>query len=192
MINQARTGTFLGLLVITCIASICVSPIYGKSRFEIGDYIGDLEVTGPATGKIVPGPVPGSLLAERIGKGPRLETMPLVSTAEAKQRRDTVHRIQRPESDRAAIEITEEIYALARGCLFDPVMMYEYVRNNIDYVPMYGSLKGATMTYLDGCGSDFDQASLLIALLRASGFTATYIYGTIQVTGCGDGCVAWR
>jgi YD repeat-containing protein len=84
-----------------------------------------------------------------------------------------------------AATITPEITALARGLLNNPLLMYEYVHNNINYVPYYGSLKGATLTYLDGAGNDFDQASLLIALLRAAGFTADYVYGTMSIPAYG-------
>ena len=63
-------------------------------------------------------------------------------------------------------EITDEITELARALQYDPKLIYEYVHNHIDYVPCFGSLKGATLTCLDGCGNDFDQASLMIALLR--------------------------
>ncbi|MFZ2631084.1 MAG: RHS repeat-associated core domain-containing protein [Desulfosalsimonadaceae bacterium] len=64
--------------------------------------------------------------------------------------------------------------------------IYEYIRNNVDYVPYFGSLKGATLTYLDGSGNDFDQASLMIALLRAGGYTAQYVYGKMTIPASGD------
>ena len=35
---------------------------------------------------------------------------------------------------------------------------------------------------------DFDQASLMIALLRASGYTANYVYGIIRVNPVGSAC----
>jgi hypothetical protein len=78
-------------------------------------------------------------------------------------------------------DITPEIQELARGLRNDPRLMYEYIRNHIDYVPIYGSVKGATVTLLDGRGNDFDQASLLVALLRASGKSPSYIYGRIRL-----------
>ncbi len=79
-------------------------------------------------------------------------------------------------------EITPEIAEQARALRNDPVLLYEFVRNRIDTVPIYGSIKGATMTLLDGKGNDFDQTSLLIALARAAGFNASYIYGTIRLS----------
>jgi RHS repeat-associated protein len=76
-----------------------------------------------------------------------------------------------------AADITPEISELARALHNDPKLIFDYVCNNVDYVPYFGSLKGATLTLLDGAGNDFDQASLLIALLRASGYTANYYHG---------------
>ncbi|MEW6221511.1 MAG: choice-of-anchor D domain-containing protein, partial [Thermodesulfobacteriota bacterium] len=74
-----------------------------------------------------------------------------------------------------------EIAELARALQHDPVLIYEYVRNHVDYVPYFGLLKGATLTYLDGAGNDFDQAALMIALLRESGYPAEYVYGTMTI-----------
>lgn len=70
--------------------------------------------------------------------------------------------------------ITPEIQELACGLQFDPVKIFEYVRNYIVYEPYYGSKKGAHLTLLEGSGNDFDQSALLVALLRASGKNAQY------------------
>ena len=77
-------------------------------------------------------------------------------------------------------EATPEIVELARGLKHDPKLIFDYVRNHIDYVPTFGSVNGATATLLAGRGNDFDQASLFIALMRASGYTANYIIGDPQ------------
>jgi len=82
-----------------------------------------------------------------------------------------------PIVTKAAVRIDDQITELARALQQDPVLMFEYVRNHIDYVPYYGALKGSTLTLLDGSGNDFDQAALLIALLRASGYTADFVHG---------------
>ncbi|MFU8781214.1 MAG: hypothetical protein ACNA71_09365, partial [Kiritimatiellia bacterium] len=58
-----------------------------------------------------------------------------------------------------------EIEELARGLQYDPVRIFNFVRNRIAYTPYYGALKGATMTLLERSGNDFDQAALLTALL---------------------------
>ncbi len=80
---------------------------------------------------------------------------------------------------------TAEIIELARALQHDPKLIYEYVCNRVDYTPYFGSLKGATLTYLDGSGNDFDQASLMIALLRESGYTAEYVFGEMWIPAYG-------
>ncbi len=76
-------------------------------------------------------------------------------------------------------ENTPQIEALARALQHDPKLIFDYVKNHIDYIPTYGSVNGATATLLAGRGNDFDQASLLIALMRASGYTADYVSGDV-------------
>lgn len=73
--------------------------------------------------------------------------------------------------------ITPEIQNLAVGLRNDPVKIFEFVRNYIQYECYYGSKKGAHLTLMEGSGNDFDQCALLMALLRAAGHTATYEYG---------------
>ena len=64
----------------------------------------------------------------------------------------------------------DRIMELARGLDRDPEKCYWYVRNNIAYAPYDGILKGPERTLLDREGNELDQAFLLLALLRASGF----------------------
>jgi hypothetical protein len=73
--------------------------------------------------------------------------------------------------------ITPEIQALASGLRNDPLKIFEYVRNNIDFECYYGSKKGAHLTLLEGSGNDMDQAALFVALLRAGGHSASYAHG---------------
>jgi len=61
------------------------------------------------------------------------------------------------------------------------VVIYNWVRNNIQFVPSYGSIQGSDMTLQTKRGNSFDTASLLIALLRAANVPARYVYGTIEV-----------
>ena len=82
---------------------------------------------------------------------------------------------------KSATTITDPIADLAHGLNNDPKLIFDYVHNHIDYVPYYGSLKGATLTLLDGAGNDCDQAALLIALLRQAGYTAQFRYGSMDI-----------
>ena len=77
--------------------------------------------------------------------------------------------------------MTPEIKELARELDYNPVKIYEYVHNNIDYAPYYGSVKGAQETLWQKAGNDFDQASLLMALLRAAGIPCRYVFGVVEI-----------
>jgi YD repeat-containing protein len=107
----------------------------------------------------------------------------------SKQARILAEEVTTLAATASATEITDEIKELARALQYDPKLIYDYVHNHIDYVPYFGSLKGATLTYLDGSGNDFDQASLMIALLRESSNynpgigTVQYVYGTMTIPG---------
>lgn len=78
-------------------------------------------------------------------------------------------------------QITPEIQALAQSLNNSPVEIYKWVRNQIDFIPTYGSLQGAQMTLDAKRGNAFDTASLLVALLRAAKIPARYVYGTVQI-----------
>jgi RHS repeat-associated protein len=75
-----------------------------------------------------------------------------------------------------------EIVELARALKYNPDLIYEYVYNNIETLPQYGSAKGPLGALLDGKGTPFDQAELMVALLQQSGLTASFQFGQIQLT----------
>jgi len=79
------------------------------------------------------------------------------------------------------VQITQAIKDLAASLNNQPVAIYNWVRNNIQFVPSYGSIQGSDMTLQTKRGNSFDTASLLIALLRAANIPARYVYGTIEV-----------
>jgi Transglutaminase-like superfamily len=79
------------------------------------------------------------------------------------------------------VQFTPEITAKAAELGNNPVKIYEWVRNNIEFVPTWGSIQGAQMTLLTRQGNAFDTSSLLIALLRAAGIHARYVTGTIEL-----------
>jgi len=79
------------------------------------------------------------------------------------------------------VQFTPEIVALAAQLNNNPVEIYNWVRNNIRFVPVWGSVLGAQVCLeIRKCGAT-DTASLLIALLRVSGVPARYQFGTISV-----------
>lgn len=75
-----------------------------------------------------------------------------------------------------------EIVALAAALKNDPDLIYQYVHNNIQIVWMYGLQKGALGASIDKSGTPFDQAELMVALLRQAGKTVSYVAGTIQLS----------
>ena len=79
------------------------------------------------------------------------------------------------------VQITQAIRDLAVSLGNKPVPIYNWVRNNIQFIPSYGSIQGSDMTLQTKRGNAFDTASLLIALLRAANIPARYVYGTIEV-----------
>jgi len=79
------------------------------------------------------------------------------------------------------VQLTTLILKTAESLDNDPVKIYEWVRNNIEFIPTYGSIQGAERTLKSGKGNAFDTSSLLIALYRAAGIPARYAYGTIEV-----------
>src|SRR6266545_2649272 len=79
------------------------------------------------------------------------------------------------------VQLTPEIRAKAQELEYKPLKIYEWVRNNVEFVPTWGSIQGANLTLLTKQGNAIDTASLLIALLRASGIHARYVTGTIEL-----------
>ncbi len=74
------------------------------------------------------------------------------------------------------------IKKLAKELDYDPQKMYGWVKANIQYLPLFGSIKGAQRCFWDREGTDFDQAALLIELLRAAKIPARYVYGTMSLS----------
>jgi hypothetical protein len=78
-------------------------------------------------------------------------------------------------------QFTAAIRAKAQELGNNPVAIYNFVRNSVEFMPTYGSIQGADQTLKTLRGNAFDQSSLLIALLRAANIPARYVYGTIEV-----------
>jgi RHS repeat-associated protein len=77
--------------------------------------------------------------------------------------------------------VTPEIQALARGLQNDPVQIFNFVHDHIRQVFYFGSKKGAEITLLEKSGNDFDQCALLVALLRAAGYSPSYEFGVLEM-----------
>ena len=81
-----------------------------------------------------------------------------------------------------ATPVAPEIVELARALHGNPDLIYQYVRNNIETEWMYGLSKGALGASIDKMGTAFDQAALMVAILRQSNITASFQSGTIGLT----------
>jgi len=79
------------------------------------------------------------------------------------------------------VQITPEIEALAQELEHNPVKIYNWTYNNIQFIPTYGSIQGSQMTLETKSGNATDTATLLIALLRASGIHSRYAHGTVRI-----------
>ncbi len=79
------------------------------------------------------------------------------------------------------VKFTPDIQQLADSLGRNPVKIYNWVRNNIEFVPIWGSIQGAQLCLETRSCNAFDTSSLLIALLRVSGVPARYQMGTIEV-----------
>ncbi|WP_172448615.1 transglutaminase domain-containing protein [Caulobacter mirabilis] len=76
-----------------------------------------------------------------------------------------------------------EITATAAALENDPQKIFLFVKNHVRYEPRFGAQKGALGAMIDRSGTAFDQAQLLVELLRAAGYSASYQVGTITLTG---------
>ena len=79
------------------------------------------------------------------------------------------------------VQFTPAIRAKAAELNHNPVKIYNWVRNNIEFVPTYGSIQGADYCLQTKQCNAIDTSSLLIALLRASGIHARYVQSTIEL-----------
>ena len=111
------------------------------------------------------------------------------ATAEAlspdQARRTLAGRAQPDSAEATADEAaqTPEIVVLAAALGNDPRLIFDFVYNQIEYVPIFGSANGGQATLLARRGNDWDQTSLFVALMRAAGFAANYQMGDVVYSG---------
>jgi len=79
------------------------------------------------------------------------------------------------------VRLSPEVNAKAAELDHDPVAIYHWVRNHVEWLPTWGAVQDSDLTLSARRGNAMDTASLLIALLRASGIPARYVHGTIDV-----------
>ncbi|HET6725346.1 MAG TPA: transglutaminase-like domain-containing protein [Gammaproteobacteria bacterium] len=79
------------------------------------------------------------------------------------------------------VQLTQAIRDKAAELDHDPVKIYDWVRNHVEWIPTWGAFQNSDMTLSTRRGNSMDITSLTIALLRASGIPSRYVYGTIDV-----------
>ncbi len=79
------------------------------------------------------------------------------------------------------VEITPEIIDKAAELGYDGTRIYEFVRNECEFQAYFGSRKGSVETLRQKAGNDYDLASLMIALLRASNISCRYAVGMVEM-----------
>ena len=77
--------------------------------------------------------------------------------------------------------LAQDIVAKAAAYGKSPSALFAYVYNEIQFAPYYMLVQNSESVLWSGKGNDADQATLLIALLRASGIPARYVMGHIPV-----------
>lgn len=81
--------------------------------------------------------------------------------------------------------IDARIADLAAALENDADRIFDYVYNAIETTPSMGLTKGAYGAMMEGYGTPFDQADLMVQLLRSANasYQANYVVGTIVLTG---------
>ncbi len=170
-----------------------------------------LQVPAPQSGVVVPGALdrvvdaregkseeesswqrggnPEELKAPRAS-GPRLPAVelmqaPAVTMEEARRYYENQQQLAGSDSQVQALAVlpVSDVVELARSLRSDVDRIYEYVHDNITYVPTWGLRKSPQAVILDQSGNAFDQANLMVQLLRSAGYTADLVQGEVRLTG---------
>lgn len=156
-------------IVLSCIVTFSISKVLAQGSDDASGFM--VVNTEPVSIEET-----DQILRERIPDDPAFFAVQFAASAEAAAAAGCDAESPHP------IEIT----ALAKALKCDPDLIFEYVYNNIEYEPLFGSNKGALGTLLDQRGNDIDQAQLFTALLSAAGIpssTYSYRYGYVRRTG---------
>ncbi len=79
------------------------------------------------------------------------------------------------------VVLTQAIKDKAEELEYHPIKIYNWVRNNIEWIPGWGAYQDAQLTLEAKRGNAMDISSLLIALLRASQIPARYKLGVAEI-----------
>lgn len=119
--------------------------------------------TAQSTGVGTPGPNPTTVKTDVLTREQRNAVLSILPKAAADIPRDTF-----------AAE------AVVRKVGSDPGKLLAWVRDNTEWLPYRGVLKGATGVLMDGSGSNADRAVLLAELLRQAGHSVRLARATLS------------
>lgn len=85
-------------------------------------------------------------------------------------------------ADDSSIPAQFDIPALADALDNDADKIYQYVASRIEFLPTFGSQKGALGCLIDRLGNSFDQSALMVQLLTEAGYTAKIMFGELRIT----------
>jgi len=80
-----------------------------------------------------------------------------------------------------ATQSTDKIKDLVYALGADPLSLFNWVYDEIRFIPSYGLMQGADYTLKSKQGNAFDIASTLVALYREAGIPAKYRYGIVSI-----------
>lgn len=69
----------------------------------------------------------------------------------------------------------------ARSLKNDVDLIHQFVTENIEFLGTYGLQKSGIGALSDGFGNSFDQADLMVQLLRQAGYSANYLFGELEM-----------
>ncbi|WP_349542337.1 RHS repeat-associated core domain-containing protein [Paraburkholderia acidicola] len=152
-------------------------------------------------GNVKPVPLSQAVATLASRHSPSLAKVPNYATALAQKQKGPIDNISRTlghplPSLQASATVrdvrADAISSLALSLRYSPTLIYEYVHNNIEYEPLWGSNKGALGTFADQRGDDIDQDELMVALLQVSGYTQyAYCLGYIRLNGTTASASSW-
>lgn len=85
------------------------------------------------------------------------------------------------ETDIAGSKFEELVNEKTDG-LKNPIEIYNFIKNEIDYEPYVGLRKGIGGVISEMAGNDTDQAALLTYLLRKNGYATKYVKGNVFIS----------
>ena len=145
--------------------SLGTIPAYGRASVEITVSLAAGDILQLDEGAQVFGTVDATNITD-VAPPATLRSSP-INTAEL---------ASTPDANTADPVIQEKAAELN----YDPVSIFAYLNDEVGYESYVGSLRGARGTLWSEAGNSLDEASLGVALFRASGIPARYAHGTLS------------